>query len=127
MPITALSANGRAATSASPNDEPGSTFRASPLPPQPAPPSDDALTAAFWNFHSRPRCPKGPGEREGGADGARARESSVTSGAGEGLVCLCACAPEIAGGRDEGGGEEGRANLEPTNDSSAIDLHFMAA
>nr|XP_055161262.1 translation initiation factor IF-2-like [Nyctereutes procyonoides] len=55
-----------------------------PSRPHPTPPRDDALTAAFWNFHSRPRAPNGPGEREGGAERARARESSVTSGGGGG-------------------------------------------
>ena len=82
VPIIFSLANGGAATSTRPNDEPGSTAQASLSRPQPAPPRDDTLTAAFWNFHSRPRSPNGPGEREGGAEGARARESSVTPGGG---------------------------------------------
>lgn len=71
-----------------------------PLPPRPTPPRDDALTAAFWNFHSRPRSANCPGERAGGAERARARESSVTP-AGEGRIRFCAYA---VGERGQGDG-----------------------
>lgn len=85
-------------------------LRPRPFPPHLTPPRDDALTAAFWNFHSRPRPPNGPGERAGGAEGARARESSVTPGRkgrrGPGRHSyLCACALGSAG---KGNGRRGR-------------------
>lgn len=77
-------------------------LRPRPSPPHPTPPRDDALTAAFWNFHSRPRPPNGPGERAGGAERARARESSVTPGGVE--------RGEEESRREGGGGGRGGAS-----------------
>lgn len=91
-----------------------------PHPPHRAPPRDNALTAAFWNFQARPRSPDGSGEREGGAQTARARESSVTPGGGGERPPL-RMRPQLA--RAGGGGKRwkkrGGQNLEPTNDSGA--------
>lgn len=82
MPVRAPSANGARPPLQAPMTNSALPLEPRPLPPLPSPPRDDVLTAAFWNFHSRPRSANCPGERAGGAERARARESSVTPGGG---------------------------------------------